>query len=285
MLNIAVLITCFNRKEKTLACLRSLEHCIKPEKFNFEYFLVDDGSKDGTSNSVKSEFPHVHVIEGSGNLFWAGGMRLAWNTAIDYGHFNAYLLINDDVVVYNDCLIKIQNAIQFVFSKEIKHGIVVGATKDPISKIVSYGGSRIVGLPIRIEYESVFSEKEAIKCDFANANVMWVDEAVVQKIGVLDICFTHGIADYDYALRATKAGFPVYVAAGACGDCGDDHGENWVPQSSSVMKRIRYLYSPKGLAYNEYMCYVKRHFPMSLPYSFFILWLKTLFPILWKMFK
>ena len=48
--NIAVLITCYNRKDKTLLCLESL---FKQQglgiDFSLAVFLVDDGSTDGTA--------------------------------------------------------------------------------------------------------------------------------------------------------------------------------------------------------------------------------------------
>ena len=45
MNKIAAILTCHNRKEKTLACLHSLFSIIS----TIDVFLVDDGSTDGTS--------------------------------------------------------------------------------------------------------------------------------------------------------------------------------------------------------------------------------------------
>ena len=64
---IAVLITCHNRREKTIACLQFLYNCDLPENHELEVFLVDDGSIDGTGEAVKNNFQQVNVIEGNGN--------------------------------------------------------------------------------------------------------------------------------------------------------------------------------------------------------------------------
>ena len=81
----AILLTCFNRKDNTINCLKSLYKALK--KYNaemkFDVFLVDDGCTDGTSEEVKKHFPEVNIIQGSGELFWSGGMRLAWETALN----------------------------------------------------------------------------------------------------------------------------------------------------------------------------------------------------------
>lgn len=86
-MRIAALLTCFNRKEKTLQCLKSLFQVLP----GCIVFLVDDASTDGTSDAVKQLFPEVHIIRGDGNLFWSRGMFTAWKEAVK-GNYN-YLLV------------------------------------------------------------------------------------------------------------------------------------------------------------------------------------------------
>ena len=82
MINIAVLITCHNRKNKTIRCLNNIFNQKYKGNIKFKVFLVDDNSSDGTNKAIKSLFPLVKIIKGNGNLFWAGGMRLAWKKAL-----------------------------------------------------------------------------------------------------------------------------------------------------------------------------------------------------------
>ena len=82
MINIAILITCHNRKKKTIKCLNNLYNQKYIGNIKFKVFLVDDKSSDGTSKTVKNLFPLVKTIKGNGNLFWTGGMRLAWKKAL-----------------------------------------------------------------------------------------------------------------------------------------------------------------------------------------------------------
>ncbi|WP_333410708.1 hypothetical protein [Microcoleus sp. LAD1_D5] len=44
---IAVLLTCFNRKQKTLACLEALFNQTLPADTSLTTYLVDDASTDG----------------------------------------------------------------------------------------------------------------------------------------------------------------------------------------------------------------------------------------------
>ena len=73
----AVLMTCFNRKEKTINCLNNLFNCFFGVPHDFDVYLVDDASTDGTVAAVRSKFPSVNIINGSGDLYWNKGMFLA----------------------------------------------------------------------------------------------------------------------------------------------------------------------------------------------------------------
>lgn len=90
---IAIIMTCFNRKEKTLKCLGSL---LADSEHNLQVYMVDDGSTDGTGDAVKVSFPQVNVIRGDGNLFWNRGMHMAFSKAVEVG-YDFYLWVNDDV--------------------------------------------------------------------------------------------------------------------------------------------------------------------------------------------
>jgi glycosyltransferase involved in cell wall biosynthesis len=109
--NVAALLTCHNRREKTVACLDRLfaQDCLGPQgrggsEVIVDVFLVDDGSRDGTAQTIREKFPQVAIAHGPGNLFWAGGMRLAWRTAVQARKYDAYLLLNDDTLLRPDAL-------------------------------------------------------------------------------------------------------------------------------------------------------------------------------------
>ena len=112
---IAVLLTCFNRKEKTLRCLQNLKEQTLPDNVVVTVVLVDDGSTDGTGDAVSKNYPDVNLIRSEGNLFWNQGMRLAWNTALQQRDYDYYLLMNDDTEIYSDAIMRL-----LVVEKEIK---------------------------------------------------------------------------------------------------------------------------------------------------------------------
>lgn len=283
----AVLLTCHNRKEKTINCLKSLYKAIdlSNHEIKFDLYLVDDGSTDGTYEEINKHFPAVIIIKGPGNLFWARGMRLAWETALSANQdYDSFLLLNDDTFLFRDAIKKIlDHSINF-YKEKSNHAIFIGSTKDIETGIISYGGRKLYSINRPNSY-LIQSDTNWVECDLGEANIMLVPRIIVQKIGILSDKFTHGIADYDYTLRAKKEGFKVIVTPGILGTCTFDHGKGWKSANTNLALRIKYLYSPKGLAYREYLYYIKKHFPLHLPEAIFKLWLKTLFPFVYDRFK
>lgn len=278
-MEIAILLATFNRKEKTLSCLDSLFKQVINKRINLSVFLTDDNSSDGTPVAVQRFYPSVNVFKGTGSLFWAGGMRNSWTHAIksapDY-----YLLINDDTLLYPECISKL---LKF-YELNVNAGIVVGSTVDLVKNKISYGGHKLFHQD-KVPCFNVFSESDYIECDMANANIMMVPKNVVEKIGILSSDFTHSIADFDYTLRAKKAGIITTVVPGVLGSCVDDNLSDEASARRNLKQRIAHLKSPKGLAYNEYMGFISTHFPSHKTAVFLKIWTKTLFPFLWQKIK
>lgn len=277
-MTIAVLLATRNRKQKTVACLQSLQRQRLPEGVRLSVHVTDDASNDGTPEAIKNVWPDAKVYSGSGHLFWAGGMRHTWKQASKASP-DFYLLLNDDTVLFEDAIACLLNA------PSVENSLCIGSTKDPVTQERSYGGRKLTAKRSWRDDEVVLSETEYLPCDVANANIMLVPKAIVAEIGILSDAYTHGLADYDYSLTASRAGFKVYVAPGFLGECVNDHGKNWKGQKTTLKQRIAYLKSPKGLAYKEYMTFIKKHFPLSYPSAFVKVWVKTFFPFIWETFR
>lgn len=284
-MKIAVLITCFNRKSKTLECLVNLFEQDSQENLYITVFLTDDNSKDGTGNAVREKFPSVNISKGDGSLYWAGGMRNSWRMALNSGiDFDYFLLLNDDTLIFKDTL---KRLIDSNLSKKLTDKlsiITIGTTTDKRDGKFTYGGFKLFS-PHKLKHILVNSVSEELECDFGCANIMLVPKEITASIGVLDEKYIHGIADFDYTLKAKKAGFKVWVAPGILGHCVYDQVRNWKSMDSKLSERIEFLYSPKGLQYREYMYFLKEHFPQEVPPMFIKFWIKTLFPVIYDKFK
>lgn len=101
-IRVEAVFPCHNRRELTLQCLRSLRK-INIDGLNFHIVVVDDGSTDGTSESIEQEFPEVEVIRADGSLWFTEGTNVGVRAALM--HDPKYvLMMNDDQVFDADFL-------------------------------------------------------------------------------------------------------------------------------------------------------------------------------------
>lgn len=281
-IKIATLCCCYNRLSKTTSFLKSLIAQNISEIYDLHFYLLDDGSPDETGKHVQANFPMVQVIQGSGSLFWAGGMRTLWEHVWGNDSYDFYLLLNDDVVLSGDAITRLLAAYEL---SKTKGNVILGSVLDPQNDRISYGGRKIKN-HLTGSAGILIPDKTGLRaCELGNANIMLVDQYTVNRIGILSDAYTHGLADFDYTYTAVKSGLQVWVAPGYYGYCENDHRKTWLSGNISLKKRIEYLYSPKGLAYKEYLAFIKRHFPWMRPIIFFKLWIKTLFPFIYDIFK
>src|ERR1035437_8527972 len=205
MKKIAILLTCHNRKEKTINCLISLYKVLESTtKINSDIYLVDDGSTDGTSMEISSRFPEINLIHGSGELYWASGMRLAWETALNkQENYDSFLLLNDDVILLDNFLNDLLSTHQYCLQHYVQPGIYVSSTKDIINSRPTYGGLLLKNQGLKIKTTRLNPGKVPQECTLTNANILMVTMAVVRSIGILDSHYKHQFADYDYSFTAS----------------------------------------------------------------------------------
>lgn len=266
---VACLLTCHNRREKTLQCLSALVACQLPDGLELSIILVDDGSTDGTSDAVRAQFPTVRLIFGDGSLFWNGGMRRAFAVALNE-RFDDYLWLNDDTVLDKQGVANLYRCREQLHARgERMPVVVVGATMDPSSGKLSYGGlvPRDPRSPNKLVVLGVSEEPQ--RCRTLNGNCVLIPSAVADVLGNLDENFVHAIGDWDYGLRATAAGIGVWVAPGFVGECAANPPSQLQPGvARSVRARLRRVCGPKHVPPRAWYVYVKRNYGATWPIEF-----------------
>jgi GT2 family glycosyltransferase len=276
MKNIAILMSCHNRKEKTIACLDALFQNKLPNGFALEVFLVIDGSSDGTGEAVRNKFSRVRIINGDGNLYWGGGMHLAYSTAMKQ-KFDYYLWLNDDTVLFNNALSKMLITSMETSNGHCNKAIIVGATQDEIGGVTTYGGLVKGGWwrPLKLNLST--SLDEPVNCDTMNGNCVLIPSFVSKKLGNLDEAFLHAMGDIDYGFRARKAGFAILAMPGYAGLCSRNSLTNThADKSLSKVLRWKQITSYKELPIRAWFTLTKRHTGILWPIYFLWPYLKVL---------
>ncbi|MBU2901525.1 glycosyltransferase family 2 protein [Maribacter dokdonensis] len=278
-MKIAVLLTCFNRKEKTLNALENLMQAFYTvsEKVSLKIYLTDDGSTDGTGEAVRAKYPEAIILQGNGNLYWAGGMRNSWREALK-GNFDAYLLLNDDTNVFENIFQELLSAHEYSLKQFGSQGIYLGSTYDENTKEISYGGAKLTN-KFMFKYHFLTPNGKFQNCELGNANIMLVPKEVVNEIGILSEGYIHGVADYDYTLKAIQKNIPVLITPNYSGTCTDDHSDIYMTfPEKTFSERLALLKSPLALDFKSNFNLMLRHFPLRVPFVLFSAGLKLFMP-------
>ncbi len=253
-MRIAVLLTSYNRKKTTLASLARLfmQKC----EAELVAFVVDDNSPDGTYDAVASEFPKVRLLRGSGDLFWCGGMRMAFEAALAED-FDQYLWLNDDTILDPDALARLLATYRALNDPT---AILVGSTRDSTTGALTYGGVVRSSRVHPMKFKLVPPADHPQECETINGNCVLIPREAAALVKNLSSEFRHAIGDFDYGLRARKLGCRIYVAPGFYGTCStNSDAGTFRDRTKPLSSRWKHLTSNKGLPPGEYLIYVRRH--------------------------
>lgn len=251
--SVTAMLTCYNRCEKTIECLKSLVE--GNEQLEFYFIITDDNSTDNTVNEIQNLGYHTHIIKGNGNLFWNGGMYRAIDYALHKKHkTDYYMLINDDVL-FNP------NSIEMLISKEIAYPgtVIVGACEDGEGHM-TYGGVKLVSNKFA-KFSLVQPSNKLEICDTFNGNCVLMPCMEFLAIGNVDSKYIHSMSDYDYGRKISKMGIPIYSSNEFVGICKDnDIKGSWRDTSLSRAERLKKKESPKGLPKKDWFYFLKKHY-------------------------
>ncbi len=262
-----------NRKEFTRNCLLSLR---KQTVKSFRIIVVDDGSTDGTSQMIEKEFPEVVLLYREGDLWWTGATNLGVKWVLTNAYESDYVLtLNNDTTLPENYFRILGREIERFPNSLIG---TVALDRDSKDRIVEAGVS-LNWLTAKYSYHSKNGSYEEL-CNTNNDHFCptclpgrgtAIPCRVFSQIGLYDEqTFPHYGADYDFSLRAQKAGYSLVVSYRLCLYC--------YPQLSGLAntdKRVPFfdfIDSLKSIRsanrIDRRIAFAKRHAPKHLFLSF-----------------
>lgn len=293
MTKIATILTCFNRREKTEHCLRELFRILdvyntkhEDREIALSIYLTDDACTDGTAEAVAEicKDRDFHIINGDGNCFWAGGMRMAWGEAMKrHEEWDFYLLLNDDTTVLDNVFDELMECHKYALKEYRKAGVYSGCTCDENHPdVITYSGDVID--PTTKGWTRLQPNGKPQMADMTNANILLVAKQVVDTIGIFHDGYIHGAADQDYGMMVRRASLPVLITAHACGYCEYDHTDDKDVCKKlikmSLKERKAYVYKPTHTD-KDYLLFIKRNMPKRYPVSVILRTIRLFLPALY----
>ncbi len=212
-----IIVLNYKRKDDTIDCIRSLLAMDYP---NFRVMLVDNASKDGTADAVRTVFPDVEVIVNRQNLMYAGGNNVGIKHALKLGS-DYVMLINNDTIVDRRLLSELMAGFGSVEGAGIAGPLIYyDRPGQPGPNIIWYAGgivelSRGLIAHRDIREPDTGRYKEVEPTGYVTGCCMLISRACLEKVGMLDTAYTLYSEDADLCMRARLAGFELLFIPGA----------------------------------------------------------------------
>ena len=209
MPELSVIILNYNTRELLNKCLRSVLE--SEASFGIEVVVADNGSKDGSLDMVKREFPTVVIVDNAANMGFSKGN----NQAIRIAKGKYILLLNSDTTVRKNTFTESVNYLNShpevgVLGAKVllPDGRLDKACRrkfpNPINSFL-----RLFGLRKFSDYNVEGSIDQIMEVDAVMGAYMMVPKKVIDKVGMLDEEYFMYGEDLDWCWRIKEAGYKV----------------------------------------------------------------------------
>ena len=202
MKKVSAIIVNWNGKKFTVDCVESL---LRQDYPAIEIIVSDNGSTDGSIETLREKYPQVKLLENGSNL----GFGAAVNKGIEAGEGDYFLFLNNDLVLREDAVGKLAN----VMAEEPSAGAVV-------PKILYFEKRETINsFGIRVNYTSVCcpnlidcKDSEALESwETACGGIFMFRQEVYEEVGGFDSDLFLYHEDHDLSWRIRLAGWRILV--------------------------------------------------------------------------
>lgn len=197
---LAIVVT-FNGLEWIDRCLGSLMSSQVPT----DVMVVDNASKDGTTEYVKEHFPSVKVVECKDNLGFGAANNIGFRHALENGYDYVYLL-NQDAWVFPDTFSRLTCAME----TDPRYGIL-----SPVQMTASLTSEDQQFRVKCMSAGAVYEDGKVYEVPFVMAAHWMISRRCLMTVGGFSPVFPHYGEDDDYIHRARYHGFKAGFLMGA----------------------------------------------------------------------
>lgn len=203
-----ILIPIHNNIAETRKCLS----CIRTQTYtNYEVVVIDDGSTDNSSEIIKNEYPDTTILQGDGNLWWAGALYEGIEYVLKKAQPNDYVLILNNDLIFDKNYIT-----NLVESNEENQGTVVGSLcKDQKTGTIIDSGVKIDWRNLKFNPKEVVDDGDNLirDIDVLSTRGILIPVSIISDIGnFIPDKLRHYLSDYEYTIRMKKHGYALLTS-------------------------------------------------------------------------
>jgi GT2 family glycosyltransferase len=204
---------------------------------NFEVFLVDDGSSDGTFEYVTIKYPQVNILRGDGNLWWTGSLNLGLKKILKDASENDYVWIINNDCFFNKNILHI--LYKFAAGLKSNRYIIGSVVKDAKNRIIWDKGVKINWSKMKFSLGGT---------DALSTKGTLYPVGIFKEIGLFDSKhFPHYFSDYEFAIRAKRNGYKLLICnRSKIYNRTERTGIEGVSKESTLFEKFKLLFSKKS---------------------------------------
>jgi GT2 family glycosyltransferase len=176
---------------------------------NLNIVIIDNGSTDGSVQSVKKRFTDIELVTNKQNMGFAKavnqGILHALSKRCDY-----VFLLNNDTILHPECIKHLINSVHYNDSPDL-----VGAVGP---KILNFGSEKEIWfMGARIDlyrgiWQSTHEDAERVtEVDSVSGCAVLLSTDIFDKIGMFDEDFYTYIEDLDFFIRLKRSQFKIII--------------------------------------------------------------------------
>lgn len=252
-MDVSIIFVNYKTKDLTINAIKSVFE--KTQGIDFEIFVVDNNSQDGSIEAIEKEFPNINIIKSPVNA----GFGAANNIAIKQAKGKYILCLNTDTLLINnaikimyDFMEKVENQKVAVcgsvlFNKDLTLGIC-GGNFPNITEIFWKFGLRNILKKQYLKYKLTLTANEIDKqsnIDYVTGADILFRKSVLDEVGLFDEKFFMYFEETDLCKRIRDKGYDIKIVKNAKIIHLEGQSNNNTLQKKKMSKRSEFYYFRK----------------------------------------
>lgn len=252
-MDISIILVNYKTKDLTINAIKSVFE--KTQGIDFEIFVVDNNSQDGSIEAIEKEFPNINIIKSPVNA----GFGAANNIAIKQAKGKYILCLNTDTLLINnaikimyDFMEKVENQKVAVcgsvlFNKDLTLGIC-GGNFPNITEIFWKFGLRNILKKQYLKYKLTLTANEIDKqsnIDYVTGADILFRKSVLDEVGLFDEKFFMYFEETDLCKRIRDKGYDIKLVKDAKIIHLEGQSNKNTLQKKEISKRSEFYYFRK----------------------------------------
>jgi hypothetical protein len=215
-MELSIIIVNWNTRDILLNCLTSVYDTIDAD---FEVWLVDNASTDGSVKAVRENFSSVNIIENTINL----GFAAANNLAIKKAKGRYILLLNSDTVLHAGAVSGLLDFMERTLRAGVCGPMLLnkdGTTQNSIANTPTLATELLNKSFLRRIFPTKYpgkeyNPKEPIEVEGVIGAAMMIRREAIEEVGVMDKDYFFFLEETDWCERMRTKGWLVYFLPSA----------------------------------------------------------------------